>query len=478
MKHLFSFLALFIALQLTGQTDYQATQKWVKDFVKTWSDPQYVQKFNTSGAGLLITHTLDSVVTKDASSAVTQKLEMEYNTQGYTTKMKQYGPDDITSIIRLQSVTTFEYQTPGYASHITIDTVNTSTQEFEKQLEMEIEYDDANRVDSLVISIEDLLFGGGFGPYLAIKQVYSGDLLVQTRQWINIPFFGGWVPISVVDFQYDANDLLTDQLTSSLDFNTGFFVPSDRTTYTYNAQGLQDVVTEYLWVDPAWEPSQRFTYSYYPNGTIHNEIREIYSTESGTWANNVWTTYPVGNVTNQYPVTSYIWDPISVTWNETDSTINLLNPALPWSQVAAPTQLSLLSVLGGGATGAGFIDDPDGSSINEIRYFLVDTLTGNFYFDSKDIYYYSLIGGAAVQSVLPDYLSVAPNPAQDQFMINLDLDAKATYTIYSNTGVAIAKGDMLEGNNTIQTASWLPGLYYVLITLQDGSVYVHKQMVE
>jgi hypothetical protein len=230
-------------------------------------------------------------------------------------------------------------------------------------------------------------------------------------------------------------------------------------------------------VDPNWEPTQRFTYEYHANGKVHNEIREIYSSDSGTWANNVWTTYPVENVTDQYPVTSYIWDPNTSSWNPTDSTMSLLNPALPWNQVAAPTQLGLLNLLGGGS-GVGFIDDPDSPSALEVRYYLVDTLSGDFYFDSKDVYYYSLIGGSAVQTVLPEYLSISPNPAQDHFTIAFDLDTKASYTVYNITGVAVENGDMNQGRNTVETDGWATGIYYVMIKLNDGSVFVHKQMVE
>lgn len=478
MKHLFSILTLFAAIQLSGQTNFQPAQQLIKTFAKTWSNPAQVLKFNERGAGLLITHTLDSIVSKNASSVVTDKLEMEYNSQGYTTSMRQYGRNENPFVLGLESATSFEYQTPGYVSRILIDTFNTQTQQLDRQLEMEIIYDGSNRIDSVVISLDDPLFGSGFIPYLAIKEVYSGDLLVQTRQWINIILLGGWLPAAVIDYQYDANDRLTDQLTSGLDFESGDIVPTDWTTYTYNAQGLTDVVTDYSWNDPAWDPYQRTSYSYYPNETLSAEIIELYSTGAGAWENYLWTSYPVENVTDAFPVTSYEWDPALSTWNALDSTFNLLNPALPWSQVAAPTQLGLLSLLGGGSVGIGFIDDPKGSAIDEVQYFLVDTNSQQFYLDSRDIYYYGLSGSSAVNPVLPAYLSIFPNPALDQFYIDLDLEVIANYTVHNNTGAVVAKGQIGSGKHAVQTAGWVPGIYFVSIQLNDGSIYVQKQIIE
>ena len=173
---------------------------------------------------------------------------------------------------------------------------------------------------------------------MCIRDRYSGDLLVQTKQWLFVALLGGWIPSSITDFQYDDNDLLIDQLTSAVDFTTGDIVPSARTTFAYNAEGLQETVIDYTWVDPNWEESFRTTFEYYSNGTLSNEVEEVFS--NGTWVNSTWTTYPVENVTDEYPFSSYIWDAVGSTWVISDSTINLLNPSLPWAQVAAPTPVS------------------------------------------------------------------------------------------------------------------------------------------
>ena len=475
MKPLFSSLALLLALQLSGQTDYQSAHKLVDSYTRFWSDPSNWQKL-TNRSGQVVTHKLDSLVTKNNVFATTQKLEMEYNSLGYTTKMNQYGIDTLTALLRLEGVTTFDYATPGYPSHINSEGINPETSQLETQLEMDLEYDGANRLDSAVISIEDPLFGGGFGPFLGIKQVYSGDALIQTRQWLYIALLGGWIPASITDMQYDDEGRLTDQLTSSLDFETGEIVPSDRTTFSYNAQGLKETETDYMWSDLGWEPLQRLNSTYHPNGTLSDEIRQIYNTTTQIWDDNVWNKYPIENVTDLYPSSSYFWDATAATWYVTDSTVNLLNPALKWGQVAVPSQLDFLSLLGGEMVANSFQGDE--SAIDESRYFIIDSLSLGLRFESEDFYYYSLFEGSHVSTVLPEYISVIPNPVIDRFFIDVDRDAKARYTVYNSFGASVLKGELNNGRNAVVVNNWTPGIYYVTIQLNNGDVYVHKQLVQ
>ena len=165
-----------------------------------------------------------------------------------------------------------------------------------------------------------------------------------------------------------------EQVTSALDFGTGEIEPSDRISYTYNAQGLLETETQYQWSDPVWEPTQRFNTTYHSNGTLSKEKRQIYNITSQTWNDNVWTIYPIENVTEVFPSSSYYWDIATAKWYVTDSTVNLLNPALKWGQVAVPSQLAVLSLLGA-ETPENFFGDPDGSSIDESRYFISDSLS-------------------------------------------------------------------------------------------------------
>jgi hypothetical protein len=476
MKFLYTLFAFLITLNLAGQVNFKPAEDIISKYAQYWAEPSHSFHVNERGLLLAPTHKLDSVLTKEENGVVSFRAEVDYNDLGHTTQMRQYELDSATFNLTLYNVFTFEYEIPGYPSHILSETFDPATQQLVPDLEMDITYDGSNRVDSVVVSLEDPLFGGGFGPFIAVKQVYSGQLLVQTRQWIYISLLGGWLPSNITDFSYNPNDVLVEQISATVDFSTGELTPDARTTYEYNAEGLRQNVTLYYWNESFWDPNQQNYFEYYGNGTLSSETRLFYNPTTAEWENNTLTVYPVETVDFEFPVTSYFWDAISATWFETDSVISLLNPSLKWADVAAPTQISILTVLSGGEAVNNF--DPEGSSIEETRYFLVDSLSGAFYHDYTDEYYYSLFEGSSVSPVLPGYLSVFPNPAQNQFTIDLDIDAEAGYTVYTSTGATLVKGDMHEGRNKIQTSSWLPGIYYVVIRMQDGEAYVHKQMVD
>lgn|GEM_PF-949249 len=471
MKHLYTFLSLLITCSLFGQTNYKPVEDLIRKYAQYWSTPQTINEIHSRGA---ITHTLDSIVEKNGNSFVTAKAEMEYDAEGKTTVSRQYGLDSVTSTLRLEAVVTFEYLTSGEVSHLFFEELNEETQELAPFLEMDLFYDGSNRLDSTVISLEDPLFGGGFGPFIAQKQVYNGDLLVQTRQWLFVAILGGWIPASITDNEYDANDNIISQLTSSVDFGTGSVEPSDLNEYIYNGDGLIETVSNYYWAEPEWIRNTQTSYEYYDNGTLFNTVVKVNLEDN--WVNSTLTTNHIEDVTEEYPTTNYQWDPVTSIWIAIDSSINLLNPALPYANVAFPSQLAVLSGAGGDVEVT--LPDLEGSSIDETQYFSVNPTTHEFEFQTKDIFYYGLIEGSSVNNVLPEYLSITPNPAQDQFFIELDSDAKANYTVYTNTGGVVVKGDMREGKTSVQTAGWSTGMYYVVIRMQDGAAYVHKQIVD
>ncbi len=469
MKYLFSFFTLFIGLHLSGQTGINAAQDLARKFAHYCADQEWKQ-FLDPGIRYAITNKLDSVVTFDASSSVTQKIAMDYNANHNTLHLKQYGPDSLTSVIEVQSVFTLEYTEPDYPWHIIADALNNTTQQLEKQFEFNIFYGTMHRLDSLVISITDP-FSGIFGPTLATKEVYTGNLLTQTREWFYFSLFGFWIPSSKTDLQYDGTNRLIDKLTSVIDFQTQEVTPNTRTTYHYNVSGKQDTLTNYTWNGASWDRSDRTVYNYFSNGTESGELTQIYS--NGIWENNTWTKYALENVNDKYPSTGYYWDAANSKWNKSDSTINLLNTALHWGQVAAPRELAVLSA-------ADYFSGPsfesDESSILETRYFLADSLSHQLFYDSKDVYYYSDINSSAVRTVLPEYISVTPNPAHDQFTINIDQDRKAIYTVYSASGDVIESGEIASGDHNIKVS--VPGIYLVKFQLPDGNVFIHKQVIE
>lgn len=473
MKYTFTLLSLFVALQLFGQTDFTRYEKLIRDIATYGANPQFFSLENNARAGSVLTHNLDSVVTRDAASNIEYKQIIFYNKNGTTKTIDEYIVDSATTELRLQSIYTFTYAGLASPNNLLVESYNEDTQAFEETIGITLSYDGNERVDSVIVTLPDPL-SGDFGPLLGLKYVYVGDLLVQARQWYYISLFGSWFPASFVDFQYDGQDRLVDQITSILDFDILDLVLDSRTTYSYNAEGLTDTINRYNYDDPSWLQYDRDVLTYHNNGTMASDLLQGFN--GSQFVNNTLISYPVENVVDQYPTSTYLWNLLNNTWEVYDSTNNLLNPGLEWSQVAAPRELSVLSVLGSLDESVAFFSD--GPVTDEIHYFQVDTMTLLLEADGKDYYYYSLRDGSGVSDVLPEYIAVTPNPAQEQFIISLDQNIKAEYVVYAVNGIEKVRGLANQGTNYILTSSWLKGMYYVLITLEDGSTFAHKQLIQ
>ena len=158
-----------------------------------------------------------------------------------------------------------------------------------------------------------------------------------------------------------------------------------------------------------------------------------------------------------------------------DSVHHILNPSLPWANVAAPTELSILQDVDLFATS--FLDLSE-SSIVESQFFSYDSLSADFVFAYRDTFYYSLLNPSGVVTVLPEYLKVSPNPASTDIVIDLDAETNGIYTVTSITGQRIARGSLEHGKTVIHTANWMGGIYMILFELNDGTKYVHKQVID
>lgn len=473
MKYLLTSLTIFLSLHVFGQTDFRPAEQIVKKVARIGSDSHIWNNLAGTRSGFAITHKLDCVVSRDVDGNLFQRIEMEYNAELHTSRLIQYGLNTETFNFELQSVISMSYEGEAFPSHLVIETIDSLTQQLVTLMEIDVYYDGMHRPDSMVIWIDDP-FTGIFGPIIATKQVYSGDLLVQTRQWFYISLFGFWALASETSFLYDGLDRLIEQTTSIVDLFTMEVIPDMRSTYSYLANDKPETITNYFWTGDTWMPTDRVNHVYFPNETLKDEVTQL--NEGGNWVNNAWTQYHLEFVGDQIPVTNYFWDTNIENWVKSDSTISLLNPVLPWENVAAPRELSILDALD--LFGSGFIFIfVEGSSILEAEYYLYDPAFQAFFFSGNDLYYYSLIGSAQVNPVLPDFLTVSPNPARERFEIKFDLDSRAVYSAYAMSGELVGQGPITKGQNTIHTTEWIPGIYCIRIDIENGSQYLHKQVI-
>ncbi len=472
MKYTFTLLSLLVALQFSAQVDMTAYENLFKEISITAATPPQFDTDRPARSGLELTHNLDSIVQEYGLSESTGKQVMEYNANGTTHRIEQYGLDSNTLEIQLQGIYTFGYEGSSLPSNLFVEAWNNDTQQFEETIGMEIWYTGAQRIDTVLVSFPDPL-SGEFGPLLGLKYQYNGDLLVQSKQWFYLAFLGEWIPASFTDFQYDAQDRLIDQQTTLVDFGTGEFIPDTRTTYDYNVNDARDTIERFLWVDPSWEATDRDVIEYHPNVTVKNNFHQLF--DGSGYVNNTWTNNPLENLDDEIIVLISDWILPDNLWKLMDSSNHILNPSLQWSQVAAPRELSVLSLLGDVDGTIPFLED--GPVRTESHYFVADSTTKDLAPFGDDYYYYSLRDGSGVSEVLPEYLSINPNPAVDHFTILIDQDIKAEYVVYASNGMEKIRGIAHQGSNSIRTSSWPQGMYYVIITLEDGSTFAHKQLI-
>lgn len=461
MKNIILLAFSMLTFQLSAQTGFERALDLSKKITKEIS----TNRFNPENLLSVKTHKLDSILVLTAEDITTVKIEMDYNAEGNTTVMRQYEKDSFSTALILTNVLNLEYDN-GLPVHIAIDGLNEENV-LERQAEYDVFYDGSGRVDSLVISVADPI-SGVFSELVAVKYVYDGDLLDLTRQWYNL---GIWIPFAGSDYIYNNDDLLIEVINQVLNFETFQMENSSRTTYTYTGNGLVEASTTYYWEDPNWIPESQILYEYYANGTLKSEITQIYF--NGEWVNDTWTLYHQDVVNDEFDATAYIW--VNDAWVASDSVHHILNPLLPWENVASPASLSFLPELG--AVAEGFLGFSE-SSIVESRLFSFNSITGEFDLTERDVYFYSLFDPTRVETVMPDYLNVSPNPASSDLIIHLDGDRNGAYTVTSLSGQRITRGNAGNGATVVKTGDWVPGIYMILFEFQDGTQYVHKQVIE
>lgn len=460
MKSLITLTIALLSIQLTAQSGFERILELSQSLNRG------INEFDPSPRSSAFTHKLDSILTLDFNDDVVYKVEMEYNAEGQTTLVRQYEKDSLTGEIILISVITLEYDNSSLPTFMAIDALDEETQQLTRIVEYELFYDGSDRLDSLVLSTEDPI-SGEFGQTLAFKNVFVGDLLELSRQWYNLGF---WIPFSETDYIYDQNDRLVEEIHLFLNFSTFQLENLSRSVYTYDGNGNRESVTTYLWQDPDWIADSRTLFEYHANGTIESDITQVYIGD--TWVNEYWNVYHQDEIDDVYDVTSYAW--INDVWVETDSIHYVMNPSLPWENVAAPRELTVIQQFGLFAT---YFLSVSESSFVETELYSYSSFAGWLY-RGRDLYFYSLFDPSGIETVLPSGLMISPNPTSADMIVQLENDVRGKYVVTSTTGQLISAGNLVQGSNIVNTTSLPSGMYMVLIELQDGTKYIHKQIIE
>jgi hypothetical protein len=119
----------------------------------------------------------------------------------------------------------------------------------------------------------------------------------------------------------------------------------------------------------------------------------------------------------------------------------------------------------------------------DLKWTVEGTLNNNSKW-SSDTFSIKLIRGeiTSVKEIanLSTFLSVYPNPASDVLNINLDAAAGniATYQVMDVTGRLLLNGNAENNAFSLNVDGINPGLYFVNISLKDGSVGTKRVIIQ
>lgn len=103
---------------------------------------------------------------------------------------------------------------------------------------------------------------------------------------------------------------------------------------------------------------------------------------------------------------------------------------------------------------------------------------------SADVYnvswIYGQVTGLKEVANVSQYLSVFPNPTSDVLNINMDVKAgnASTYSLVDLTGRSVIKGNATDNAFSVRVDDVNPGLYFMHVTLKDGSVASKRVVIK
>lgn len=176
---------------------------------------------------------------------------------------------------------------------------------------------------------------GGYEPAQRVTSTFDGDgntLTRTTEIWD-----GTWVLWNRSTMSYE-NGNLVQQVFESLDFFTGMFGPSLRTTFEYDGAGntVSRVRESYDDATSSWENSSRRLWTYDGNGFETEDLEQTWDDAGGAWVNDYRevTTYEgtPSNPTSE-TVTAQDWDAGAGDWVNRERGVFTVNSSTEWVQL-------------------------------------------------------------------------------------------------------------------------------------------------
>lgn len=428
---------------------------------------------NSQSSRAAFTHTLDSIISTTGVGQVVARELFSYDDKGRLTQSVSYEINEETFELGLIGIYSFSYNDNDQLKAFRLEGPDEEG-EVVVQGEGELFYENG-RIDSLILNYPDPLTGV-FGPLLANRYIYDGDNLVKIRQWLNFILLGGWIPNGETDYEYAGGNRPVVITFSTIDFLSGELTPAQRTEITYYPNNRVQSFVEFIWNDELgeWQASESTEYFYFANDRIQEEISSIYDFVNGQWINSYRTTYEVNNPDEYQVANTYAWDAEQENWIPTDSAYLELRSDLPIANVAY-ADFSFASQLLNGFS----VEETDDytHAPNQDLYYIYDQAAGEYVIVTETNFYYSELEASSVSDVLPEFVSITPNPATEMVNIRIDQDVRGKYNAMSLDGRMVARGTINGGDNVINTAAWTPGVYVLTFQLEGQQPVAWRQVI-
>jgi len=290
-----------------------------------------------------------------------------------------------------------------------------------------------------------------------------------------------WIFLLKGEYTYDANNNLITEIVSNWDTNTTNWIYNSKYEYTYDTNNnLTTIIRSYwnttIWIynykyeytydtnnnktseiDSDWDASTnswiynyKYEYTYDASNNLTSEIHSNWDTSINSWINYYKYEYTYDSNNNKTSEIYSNWDTSTNSWiyNSKDEytydlAVSIDNVLVPWTESNYPIL-----------------------SVSHYNYDGID-----FVLYEKDIYYYSDITG--INEVIDNYnVSIYPNPANDNLIINTTINENLNIEIYTIKGQSVMSTEYSNNASEMRVdISQLPaGMYFIRIANDQNNI--------
>lgn len=135
---------------------------------------------------------------------------------------------------------------------------------------------------------------------------------------------GSWDNSQKTEYTYDPSGFSTGNITYTWVPSTAQWQPEKQVIQVSNASGQVLSLLYKLWNVPTsgWQNSEQTTYQYYPSGPVSDILDQLWNTSSSAWRDNWKDHYTYYQNNMQKARNSWQWNPLGSVWMDTWYSLN------------------------------------------------------------------------------------------------------------------------------------------------------------